>query len=59
MDSATAAALTGATIGSRAIRTVKRAIDGAVLLEGERGEAAAVAEQLLDCVRGGRQSASV
>jgi hypothetical protein len=42
-----------------AIRAVKRAIDGAVLLQGERGEAAATAAQLLDCVRGGRQSASV
>ena len=33
-----------------AMRAVSRALDDAVVLEGERGEADAVAEQLLDCV---------
>src|SRR3954471_381460 len=34
------------------IRAIRRAIDGALLLEGDRGEAGATAQQLLDCVSG-------
>jgi hypothetical protein len=40
------------TRSEEAIRAIKRAIDGAVLLEGDRGEAGAVAPELLDCVSG-------
>jgi len=35
-----------------AIRVIKRALDGAVVLEGDRGEAEAVARPLLECMSG-------
>jgi hypothetical protein len=37
---------------AESIRAIRRAIDGALLLEGDRGEAGATAQQLLDCVSG-------
>ncbi len=39
-----------------AIRTIKRSLSGAVLLEGERGEAAEMVDDLLDVVGGKRES---
>jgi hypothetical protein len=35
-----------------AIRTIRRALDGALVLEGDRGEAETTARQVLDCVSG-------